>query len=353
MKSKVYFIPVQKKSSPEEVRDAARRIFEAVLEKENLNLEKKMAVKVHFGEKGNRTYLPPAAYDGILDVLQEKETEAAWIETCVLYGGKRFKAAEHKKLAEDHGFTRLPVIIADGETGEEHTLVPISSGHHYKVCAIGKAFDEFPQVLVFSHFKGHALAGFGGAIKQLSMGFASKGGKLAMHTGIKPAIWNFLCKHCGLCAARCQVNAIHVKKGEKSYIDHDACLGCGACFSACPHHAVSILSLAGLKNMLFQKKHFREKLTEYALASHQNRKNIYVSFAVNITRGCDCEPRPMTRATGDIGIFVSTDPVAIDTACWDACKEAGHEFKGAEQLDYAQKIGLGSKEYELCTIDGE
>lgn len=349
MPSKVYFSPVPQKTPPSEIQKISRRLFETLLKEESVELEKNVAVKVHFGEWGNRTFLPAEDYDGILDVLQERGTEAKWIETCVLYGGKRYKAEDHRKLAAEHGFTRLPVVIADGERGEEQTLVEIP-GKYFKTCSLGKAFEEYKQVIVLSHFKGHALAGFGGALKQLSMGFASKGGKLAMHMGIKPKIRNFFCKKCGLCARRCQVHAVHIEK-ERSWIDHDVCLGCGACFSACPHHAVSILSFAGLANALFQKKRFREKLAEYALASHRGRRNIYLNFALNITRGCDCEPRPMTRALPDIGIFASLDPVAVDSACWEACAAAGKKFKGTEQLVHAEKSGVGSRSFELIRVD--
>lgn len=347
----VYFAPVKDKPSPEEVSETARKLFEALLEREHVTLGKKLALKVHFGEMGNRTFLPAADYNGIVDLLEEQGSSCCYIETCVLYGGKRFRAEEHRKLAQSHGFTRLPVIIADGESGEEQTLHPIS-GKHFRTCSLGRAFDDFPQVIVCSHFKGHALAGFGGALKQLSMGFASKGGKLAMHMGIKPKIRNWLCKRCGVCQKRCQAGAITLgrAKGEVSRIDHEKCLGCGACFSACPHHAVSILSLRGLSGVFFQKRRFREKLAEYAAASHSGHRNIYLNFALSITRGCDCEPRPMFPLIPDIGIFASLDPVAVDQACWDACAERGRKFKGTEMLEHAEKAGAGSRSYELIRI---
>jgi len=202
---------------------------------------------------------------------------------------------------------------------------------------------------VLSHFKGHGLAGFGGAIKQLSMGFAAKGGKMAMHLNVKPTIRAWKCKRCKLCMTRCNEGAITI--GEHPVIDHDKCIGCGACFSICPHHAVSILSFAGLKHALFGGRLFREKLVEYAYASHHGKHHMYITFAVNVTRGCDCEPRPMTTCVHDLGVFASFDPVAIDTACWDAVAKEGKKFKGAEQLAYAEKIGLGSRKYNLITLD--
>lgn len=349
-KAKVYFIPLDDRAEHAQVSEKAAELFRHIVEKESLTLKPKAGIKVHFGEAGNRTWISAKAFDGILDELSARGVESAFLETSVLYGGRRRNAESHKKLAAEHGFTRIPVEITDGEAGEASTLVPIE-GKHFKTCAIGKGFEAYEQILVLAHFKGHALSGFGGAIKQLSMGFASKGGKMAMHMGIQPVILNFLCKRCGLCVKRCQVDAIDIqKKPGKSRIDHSKCLGCGACYAACPSHAVSILSWKGLKNMLFRKDDFREKLVEYALASHKGRSNIYLNFAINITKGCDCEPHPMLRTMNDIGILASTDPVAVDAACWDLCAARGTKFKGAEQLDYVEKLGLGSRTYDLITI---
>ena len=352
-KSNVYFFPLNKKPSDGEVCDCSAKLLEQILQQEQISLDPAIALKVHFGESGNRTYIRPACYDGILELLNKQNISASFIETSVLYGGNRRNAECHKKLAKDHGFTKLPVIIADGISGEDSTLVPIE-GKHFQNCALGKGFDAYKQLLVLSHFKGHGLAGFGGAIKQLSMGFASKGGKMAMHMGIKPTLMNFLCVKCGLCTKRCQVDAIRIApkgSGEKSRIDHTKCLGCGACYSACPRHAISILSWKGICNMLFRKSDFREKLVEYALAAHKGRRNIYLNFAMNITKGCDCEPRPMRTAIPDIGIFASTDPVAVDTACYDACVKCGLKFKGADQLAYAENLGLGNRQYNLISIN--
>lgn len=345
--SKVYFKKLSEKASPEEIRKAAGELFAFVLEKEAVVLEKELPLKVHFGEKGNRTFIPAVCYDDIIDHLEQKGIKAFFAETSVLYGGERFKKENHIRLAQKHGFTRLETVIADGEHGEDSCDVAVDK-HHFKYCSVAKILAEAPQTLVLSHFKGHALAGFGGAVKQLSMGFAAKGGKMAMHLSVKPKIWNFLCKKCNLCVSRCQHGAITI--GKKSLIDHDKCIGCGACFSICPSKAVSIYSWSALKNALFQKRSFREKLIEYAYAAHNGKRNIYMNFACSITAGCDCEPRPMLRCTKDIGIFLSLDPVAVDQACLDAAASLGKKFKGTEQLLYGEKIGLGSTKYELIVL---
>lgn len=341
--SNVYFIPAGGCT-----KEASVRLLQAVLEREGVALSDRIPIKVHFGEKGNRTYLKAETYDGLIDFLQSQGKECRFSETSVLYGGERFSREKHLKLAEAHGFTRIPVKIEDGANGEDACDIPVGL-NHFKSCAIAKGLAEAEQILICSHFKGHKLAGFGGAVKQLSMGCAAKGGKMAMHLSVKPKIFNFLCKHCGLCATRCQVKAITVTE-KKAVIDHEKCIGCGACFSICRHHAVSIFSLSGLKNMLFRNNNFREKLVEYAFAAHKGKKNIYLNFALSVTRGCDCEPLPMRTCIKDIGIFASTDPVAIDQACLDAAEKAGKKFKGSEQLIYAEKIGLGSRKYELIEI---
>ena len=344
--SNVYFHPLSD-GSHADISEAAGKLLSHIVREEKIELAGAIPLKVHCGEAGNRTFIHPDCYNGILDFLEEQHITSSFMETSVLYGGKRGNSKAHIQLAADHGFTRIPFVIADGDHGEEASLVPIE-GKHFQNCHLGKGFENFSQLLVMSHFKGHALAGFGGSIKQLSMGFASKGGKMAMHLGVKPRIRSWLCKRCGLCTRRCQVNAISLS--PKPRIDAEKCLGCGACYAACRHHAVSILTFKGLFNAAFKGKVFREKLVEYALAAHKNRNNIYFVFALNITRGCDCEPVPMFKVTRDIGIFVSTDPVAADAAAFDACAAQGKRFRGADQLAYGEKIGLGSRKYTLHTL---
>ena len=345
--SNVYFIPVEQKADIPLLSEAAARLLAAASERESFQFEQEIPLKVHFGEKGNRTYLKPGVYNGIIDFLKRKNISCRYIETSVLYGGERFEREKHIALALSHGFDQIPITIADGEKGEDAAKIEID-GKYFKSCAVASGIASAPQIIVLSHFKGHMLAGFGGAIKQLSMGCASKGGKMAMHMGVKPRIRQWKCKRCKLCQSRCNEHAITI--GEHSFIDHEKCVGCGACFSICPHKAVSIFSLQGFWNALFRGKFFREKLVEYAFAAQKGKRNLYLNFAVSVTKGCDCEPRPMLPCIKDIGIFASTDPVAVDSACWDAAAKAGKRFKGVEQLAYAESLGLGSRKYTLIQI---
>ena len=349
MSAEVYFVRVKNAGDAGEISAAAGKCLQTLLEKSGVALAAAVPLKLHFGERGNRTYLPQAYYDKVIEILQSHDCKLSYAETTVLYGGSRADGEKHLKLAADHGFDKLPVVIADGNSGEAAVMVDVPNGHHFERASIAEYLAEAEQVVVLSHFKGHMLAGFGGAIKQLSMGFASKGGKMAMHLGVKPRIMSLFCKKCGLCEKRCNENAI--SRGKRSFIiDRDKCIGCGACYSICPHHAVSILSIGGLWNALTGGRVFREKLVEYAGAAHHNKRNIYINFAVNVTAGCDCEPHPMRKCVSDIGVFASLDPVAVDQACYDAVAQSGKRFRGKEQLHYAEKIGIGTRDYELTEL---
>ncbi|MDY2985369.1 MAG: DUF362 domain-containing protein [Synergistes jonesii] len=345
--SRVYYRKTDESFTEEELSAAARQLLEAVVEREAVALEKRIALKVHFGEEGNATYVKPACFNGIIDLLVERGTEAAFMDTSVLYAGPRRRRESHTRLALAHGFTRLPVVIADGEAGEHFDEVPIN-GRHFKSCKIGAEYRKYAQMIVIAHFKGHRLAGFGGAVKQLSMGCAAKGGKLAMHMGIKPYIISFLCKRCGLCAANCPAQAISA--GGSVAVDGEKCIGCGACFALCPNRAVSIYTPKSVCFALLRRGDFYERLAEYAYAAQRGRRNVYINFAVNITANCDCVSKKMTPVMHDIGIFAGADAVAVDSACCAAAQAAGHRFKGTEQLRYAEKLGLGSTSYELVGV---
>jgi len=347
MISRVYFTGIDSKTDARAVRAASRRLLETVIEAEGVELGRKVPVKAHFGEEGNVTYLKPENYDGIIDYLEDKGIETSFIETCVLYGGQRCTKELHRKTAERHGFTRIPVIFADGEHGEDFAEVRIDK-RHFRSFKVGRAFLDYDRIIVVSHFKGHGLAGFGGAMKQLAMGFAAKGGKLAMHMGEKPRIKARDCKRCEICKKRCHEDALIID--EKPRIDHAKCVGCGACISACPNQAISIISFASVLKFIGIGNPFVEKLMEGAYAAQLGKKNIYINFAKDITAGCDCEPKKMKPLLGDVGIFASTDPVAIDKACYDMVKEGGKAFRGAKSFEYARQIGLGSPAYELREI---
>ncbi len=345
--SNVYYTKVDSSTSVDKVNAICRELLDRIVVEEKIILEKDIPLKVHFGEPGNVTFIKAENYNGIIDYLESKEIKTSFMETTVLYGGQRFKKDVHLKTAEVHGFTRIPVIIADGDHGEAYTDVEVNLKHFDK-CKVGKEFSNYSQMLVVAHFKGHGLAGFGGAIKQLSMGHASKGGKLAMHMGIKPQITSRKCTQCHLCQKNCAEDAITITE-KKSFIDHDKCVGCGACLAVCPSKAVSIMNLTGVSQAL-KGNDFRERVVEYAYAAQKSKNNIYINYVMNITSGCDCVGKKMKLLMDDIGIYISTDPVALDKACYDIVAEKGKKFKGSNTFGYAEKIGLGTTKYVLKEV---
>lgn len=343
--SKVYFKEIDSYLKTQEISKSAQCLLERLIEEENLKLKDKIPLKVHFGASGNTTYIGPDNYNGIIDFLEERGAKSCFIETNVIYGGHRMLKNKHIELAQRHGFTRLPVEIADGEIGDDYNEVEINL-KHFSTCKIGKKFSEYDQLFVISHFKGHGLSGFGGAIKQLGMGCAARGGKLAQHLNAKPFIIPFLCKKCRVCISRCPANAIET--GYIYRINKNKCLGCAACIAACPNKNVVINPLK-----LNLSRKFREKVAEYAFAAQKDKNNIYISFAFNITRSCDCSGSKMKPVADDIGIFCSIDPVAIDKACMDVVDKKMKKkfFRGRDIFKYAQEIGLGTQEYKLIEIE--
>lgn len=339
MKS-VYFKKVTSKNYGE-LSEAARLLFETLVKDEKHQFSGTVPIKVHFGEKGNVTYIPQACYLGVIDYLAEHQINSAYIETNVLYRGSRTTATSHKAIALEHGFDRLPVIIADGEYGDEYNEILIDK-EFIKSCKIGKAFENYDQFIVMSHFKGHGSAGFGGALKQLAMGFGSRGGKLAQHSGISPYVVAGKCISCGACVKKCDVDAIYMD--EKAVIDSAKCVGCAGCIAVCP--------VGAIRNN-WSEVSFKEKITEYAYGAQLGKDNIYITFLMNVTEECDCNGQIMHPIAEDIGVFASKDPVAIDAACIEMLqKNHGTPLfnSGRESIEHAMKIGFGSRDYKLIEL---
>jgi hypothetical protein len=335
--SKVYFTAT-KSHDFQEHSQIARHLLEKLISEENITLQGNVPVKVHFGEKGNITFVPAIAYDGIVDYLTEHHIESSFIETNVLYGGERMRRDSHISLAKEHGFTRLPIIIADGDIGENYYDVQINQ-RFFERCKIGTEFQKYQQMIVCSHFKGHVLAGFGGAIKQLAMGCASRGGKLDQHSKLCPTVTASQCDACGKCKNMCSANAITIDK--VAYIDKNICIGCAGCIAICPPRAVK---------HDWGADHFLEKLAEYALAASIGKSHIYINYISNITQDCDCMGHKMQCIAENVGIMASSDPVALDTASLDILqKSTGSRLfdMGRVTLAYCEKMGIGEMKYQL------
>ncbi|MBW2977838.1 DUF362 domain-containing protein [Candidatus Woesearchaeota archaeon] len=293
-----------------------------------------VGVKVHFGEAGNVTFVPAKYVKIIADCFN-----STLIETNVLYKGKRTETKDHVELAKKHGFDFCPIKILDEE--EE---IPINL-KHFKKAILGKI--PFKDLVVVSHFKGHGI-GFGGAIKNVGMGLASRKGKLALHAGISPSVDVEKCVVCGQCIKECPAEAIKVE--EKAKIKSEICIGCAKCIAICPQGAVKIPW-----NSLGPKE-VQERIAEYSVAALKDRRTVYVNFLVNLVKGCDCVGKEMKILGKDIGVLISKDIVAIDKASDDLCKKQGIDFGKINETDslvqirYAEKLGLGKIDYKLVEI---
>jgi len=308
----------------------------------NDNVKGKVAIKVHFGEEGNNTFLDPELIEGLTQKLN-----ATLVETNVLYVSKRRYTESHINLAKEHGFDFAPIDILDAD-GEKN--IPVKSSHFDEI-KVGKHMDDYDSFIIYSHFKGHGMAGFGGAIKNVSMGLAAISGKMAMHASAIPVYDPGRCIDCKICVPECPGNAISL---NPLVIDADKCIGCGTCIGICPQRCFGVPWGSTDQNV------FMERLCEYAKGISDNYNLVYINVLANITHYCDCFGRHQKPFMDDVGIVASTDIVAVEQASHDLVDKA-HDcdntflkevrVNGKHQIDYAAQIGLGSKTYELINID--
>lgn len=314
--------------------------IQALYDKLNFKPEGKLGIKIHFGEEGNKNFIPPALVKDL--VLKLKGT---FVDTNTLYGGSRGKTKAHLETARSHGWTYAPVDILDAD-GE--ITLPYK-GKYFEKVYIGKHMADYGSFLVISHFKGHGTSGIGGAIKNLAMGFGSPTGKKAQHSGMIPEIDHERCQECGTCRKVCPVGAID----ENYNIDRKKCIGCGKCKTYCPYNAIDSAS-GPTKGPAFQ-----EKLAEYAKGVTSRGKFTYINLAMNISRSCDCSSNAPKPFMDDVGVLASNDPVALDQASYDLVnqktglpdtfqKHSG--ISGLHALEYAETIGLGRRKYKLVEI---
>ncbi len=304
----------------------------------------RMAVKTHFGEKENKNYLKPALVRPLVDKLG-----ATLVETNVLYSGPRQRTESHLKLARSHGFDFAPIDILDSE-GE--AAWPCSTARYTQVL-VGSHTKDYGTIVMLSHFKGHGLAGFGGAIKNVAMGLASPRGKRAMHADLVPELDPDKCVACNVCAMQCPARAIRTNPIK---VEARKCIGCGQCIQVCPAGALSA------PRGRVGPEEFNRRLVEYAKAIADSLNLIYINVLAEISPDCDCASNARKPFVKDIGVLASTDPVAIDQAsldlvnqayrCQDAfLQESGRS--GAVQLEHGEKVGLGSRRYRLVDLDGK
>jgi uncharacterized Fe-S center protein len=310
-----------------------------------------VGLKLHFGEKGNKSFINPNLLLPLVQFLKKRGMRPFLFETNTLYRGERMNALDHINLAMGHGFGKLniPIVIGDGMRGNDNLELKVNQ-EHFKTCFLAKALEDVDCLLVLSHFTCHMLTGFGAALKNLGMGCASRKGKLAQHCEVSPQINKDKCNACNLCADNCPAEAI--EKGDKCFILKEKCIGCAQCISICPQGAVEIIWSE-------EYNAIGEKMVEYAYAVGTKKRCAYVNVCLFITKECDCMSKEEQGFIEDIGILYSLDPVSIDKASVDlilehqgrdVIKAAHPKIDYLHHLRYAESIGLGSLDYTLIEI---
>ena len=314
-----------------------------------------VALKLHLGERPNTGYLRPVLVRVFVEAIKARGGRPFLTDSCTLYNGRRQNAVDYLTAAHEHGFTLeavgAPVIIADGLVGGDQVMVEIA-GRHYRQVPIAIAARRTHAGIALTHCTGHIGTGYGGAIKNIAMGLASRAGKLLQHSDAKPRVIEEKCTACGLCATWCPADAITVE--EKAVIDQEKCIGCGQCHAVCRFHAVKYTW--GATSELLQ-----QKMVEHVMGVVADRREkwAYVNFAVNITRNCDCMGKVEPREVPDIGVLAGRDIVAVESATLDLIDAAAGEplfrrlWPDADhriQVRYAEEMGLGTSDYELVKV---
>ena len=332
------------------------------------------AIKINFGEPGNLAYLRPNYAKAVADLIKELGGVPFLTDCNTLYVGRRKNALEHLEAAYENGFspfsTGCHVLIADGLKGTDDVSVPVEGGTMVKEAKIGRAIMDADVFLSLNHFKGHELTGFGGAIKNIGMGCGSRAGKMEQHKSGKPTVDQALCRGCGLCAKLCAQAAISYDSARKASIDHDRCVGCGRCIGVCNFDAIANHHDSANDDLCV-------KMAEYTKAVLAGRPHFHINLVIDVSPYCDCHAENDLPILPDVGMFASFDPVALDQACVDACNRAepipgsrltdlcsaagfhdrhDHfhnsmpETNWETTLAHAEKIGIGSRQYELITV---
>ncbi len=366
--SKVYFTDLRA-SFKENLLTKIVRLIDMIDLKSIVQPRNLVAIKLHFGEKGNTAFIRPIFLRQIVDRIKELGASPFLIDTNTLYAGTRGDSVSHLNTAVENGFAysvvNAPLIIGDGMRGASSTAVRINQ-ENIESAHIGSEIVESDVLISVAHFKGHELCGFGGTLKNVGMGCASRKGKLVQHSDLSPKVKTKKCIGCGECVEHCAQSAISLQD-EKAVIDPERCVGCGECILICDNKAIDVRWNTDIP--LFQKK-----MVEYAFGALKGKKgrSAFLNFLTQISPACDCCGHSDAPIVRDLGIMVSTDPVAIDqasvdmvnremaleTSCLTTHKEAGEDkFSGlypkidwTVQLDYAEKIGLGNREYELINV---
>lgn len=373
-KSNVYFTDFRCEMDESPVEKLKRLLKSAGMTKMDMD-GKFVAIKMHFGELGNMSYLRPNYAKAVVDLVKECGGKPFLTDCNTLYPGSRKNAIEHLYCAWENGFTPMtvgcPVIIGDGLKGTDDIAVPVEGGEYIKEAKIGRAVMDADVFISLTHFKGHELTGFGGAIKNIGMGCGSRAGKKDQHHNGKPVIDPENCRGCKRCMRECANNGLVFDSDKKVMtIDEENCVGCGRCIGGCNFDAIHFGQDAAVKEL-------NCRMAEYTKAVVSGRECFHISLVCDVSPNCDCHSGNDVPILPDLGMFASADLLALDHACVDAClrqtplpntqltdQMAGSGFCDHHDhfenttpnseyktcLAHAEKIGLGTKEYELVTV---
>lgn len=359
MSSKVYFIKLKDGANPNLQAAAVQYLYDACQVGNIIAPNSFVAIKIHVGDRNNTTHIAPEIAAAIVKKVKEKNCYPFLTETATLYKGVRSNAVLHTMHAVQQGFTidriGAPFILADGLSGDSEIEVEINSELNRKV-SVAREARMADSLIILSHPTGHLATGYAGAIKNLGMGLSSRKGKLRQHFTVAPEIVKSKCVLCGRCIKWCPEDAISEVDG-KAYINSDICIGCGECLAVCQFDAVKFNF--GMESSILQKQ-----MAEHALGVVKGKESncFYFNIAMNMTMECDCMPVNQKKIIPDVGILASSDPVAIDSATLDLTRQEDNlnlnqksygYINGRIQLEHAQKIGMGTMNYELveCNVE--
>ncbi len=367
-KAKVYFTDFRTVANGDGLTTKLKKLIRKV-GIANIDMDGKfVAIKMHFGELGNLSFLRPNYARAVADVVRELGGKPYLTDCNTLYPGSRKNALEHLQCAWENGFTPLtvgcPILIGDGLKGTDDVEVPVQGGEYVKAAKIGRAVMDADVFISLTHFKGHEQTGMGGCLKNIGMGCGSRAGKMEMHSAGKPFVKQKKCIGCGACAKICAHDGPQIADGKCS-IDHSKCAGCGRCIGVCPKDAIEPGEDETFENL-------NGKIAEYAKAVVDGRPSFHISIVNQVSPNCDCHAENDVPIVPDVGMFASFDPVALDLACAEAVNAQtimpGSKLDKANrpdldnltgsfphtswrsQISHAKKIGLGEDCYELITI---
>ena len=298
----------------------------------------KVPLKLHMGEPKNQFFPRPDDVRILADTLRSWGAAPVLYDTTVAYNSPRNSVSGYHSVATKHGFDEIGEVIIEDQG------VPIEvCGFSFEV---GSLLHQSSCIVAFSHVKGHCATGMGGTIKNFGMGAVTKKSKQWMHHASRPVLDESACTYCGRCAEVCICDALSVDSDSGWLWEEWKCFGCGVCVLNCPSEALS-----------FQKADLQYLISCAAKAALDKKKVLFVNELRRISKECDCTPDAGPLLCDDLGFVIGNDPVAVDAASLDIIEESfGRIFEKSSnvnprlQIQYGEKIGLGSSNYTLVSL---